>query len=210
MDGTAELGLAVGEQQARLTLSATLAAGASETHLRARLSPVTPSVIARAAPSLAALAALDAPVGGEATFDLDASLALRAMHGSACAPAAARYGSATATCRFSTRALVASGTPEQARACRRCRVTLPGHADGPPTHVDRRAARCGTAPDRISADMSLDLDQVDFADLARLWPDGVGGGARRWLLANVPVGIARNGHVDLGLAASRGSVLASS
>ena len=54
MDGTAELGLALGDQQARLTLSATLAAGASETHLRARLSPVTPSVIARAAPSLAA------------------------------------------------------------------------------------------------------------------------------------------------------------
>ena len=54
VDGTAEFSLAVGDQQARLTLSATLAAGASETHLRARLSPVTPSVIARAAPSLAA------------------------------------------------------------------------------------------------------------------------------------------------------------
>ena len=32
VDGTAELSLALGEQQARLTLSATLAAGASETH----------------------------------------------------------------------------------------------------------------------------------------------------------------------------------
>ena len=50
--------------------------------------------------------------------------------------------------------------------------------------------------------MSVDLDQVDFADLSRLWPEGAAGGARRWLLANVPVGIARNGHVDLGLAAS--------
>ena len=77
VDGTAEFSLAVGDQEARLTLSATLAAGASETHLRARLSPVTPSVIARAAPSLAGLATLDAPVGGEATLDLGASLALR-------------------------------------------------------------------------------------------------------------------------------------
>ena len=81
------------------------------------------------------------------------------------------------------------------------RVSLPGHADGPPTHIETRGTLRRSA-DRISADMSLDLDQVDFADLSRLWPEGAAGGARRWLLANVPVGIARNGHVDLGLAAS--------
>ena len=45
------------------------------------------------------------------------------------------------------------------------------------------------------------FDHADFADLARLWPDGVGGGARRWLVDNIPVGIARNAHVDLGLTA---------
>ena len=50
--------------------------------------------------------------------------------------------------------------------------------------------------------VSADLDQVEFADLGRLWPEGIGGGARGWLVANIPVGVARNGHVDLGVAAS--------
>jgi AsmA-like C-terminal region len=199
VDGTADLGLAVGEQQARLTLSATLAAGASETHLRARLSPVTPSVIARAAPSLAALAALEAPVGGEATFDLDARLAPRTMRLSLRAGGGqVRVGDGVVP--FLAAALVASGTPEEFTV-QALRVTLPGHVDGPPTHVETHGTLRRSA-DRISADMSLDLDQVDFGDLSRLWPEGTGGGARRWLLANIPVGVARNGHVDLGLAAS--------
>ena len=199
VEGTAELGLAVGEQQARLTLSATLAAGARETHLRARLSPVTPAVIARAAPSLAALAALDAPVGGEATFDLDAGLALRSMRVSLRA-GGGQLRILDGNVPFLDAALVASGTPEEL-AVQTLRVSLPGHADGPPTHVETRGTLRHGA-DRISADMSLDLDQVDFGDLSRFWPDGMGSGARRWLLANIPVGTARNGHVDLGLAAS--------
>ena len=44
----------------------------------------------------------------------------------------------------------------------------------------------------------------DFADLARFWPEGVGVGARRWLLANIPVGTARNGHFELASAAPVG------
>ncbi len=67
--------------------------------------------------------------------------------------------------------------------------------------MSRRAARCERRADQISADLSADLDQVNFADLARFWPEGIGGNAREWLVANIPVGIARNGHVDLGLAA---------
>ncbi len=61
IDGTGDLTLALGDQQARLTLAATLSAGASETHLRARFTPVRPRLIASVAPRLAALAALDAP-----------------------------------------------------------------------------------------------------------------------------------------------------
>jgi hypothetical protein len=199
VDGTAELSLAFGEQQARLTLAATLAAGASETHLRARLSPVTPSVIARAAPSLAALGALEAPVGGEATFDLDANLALRATRISLRAGGGqVRIGSSNIP--FLDAALVASGTPD-VLTVQALRVSLPGHANGPPTHIETRGTLRHSA-DRISADVSVDLDQIDFADLSRFWPEGAAGGARHWLLANVPVGIARNGHVDLGLAAS--------
>ncbi len=198
VDGTAELSLALGEQRARLSLSASLAAGAGETHLRARLSPVTPRVIASAAPSLAALAAVDAPISGEATCDLDAGLALRTARLSLRAGAGqVRIGGGDVA--FLDAALVASGAPD-ALTLETLRVSLRGHDGGTPTHVetsgtlDRRA-------DQISAALSVDLDQVDFADLARFWPEEVGGGARKWLVANIPVGIARNGHVDVGLAA---------
>ncbi|HME23488.1 MAG TPA: AsmA-like C-terminal region-containing protein [Acetobacteraceae bacterium] len=196
VDGTAELSLAFGEQQARLTLVATLAAGASETHLRARLSPVTPSVIARAAPTLAALAALDAPVGGEATFDLDARLALREARVSLHAGAGqAHIGDSNVP--LLDAALVASGTPD-ALTVQALRVSLPGRDTGPPTHLEMRGT-LRRRTDQISADLTADLDQVDFADLARFWPEGIGGGARKWLVANIPAGIARNGHADLGV-----------
>jgi hypothetical protein len=81
------------------------------------------------------------------------------------------------------------------------RVSLRGRDGGPVTHVEVRGSG-QRRPDRISADLSADLDQVDFADLGRLWPEGIGGGARGWLVANIPVGVARNGHVDFGVAAS--------
>jgi hypothetical protein len=199
VDGTAELNLALGQQQARLTMSATLAAGANETHVRARLSPVTPSVIAQAAPSLAALAAVDAPVGVEASFDLDTGLALRDARLSLHAGAGqVRIGGSDVP--LLDAALVASGTPE-AVTIETLRVSLPGHDTGPPTHLETRGTLLRRT-DQISADLSADIDQVNFADLTRFWPEGTGGGARKWLIANIPVGVARNGHVQLGLATS--------
>jgi hypothetical protein len=199
VDGSAELSLAIGEQQARLTLSATLAAGASETHLRARLSPVTPSVIARAAPSLAALAALNAPIGGEASFDLDAALALRQARFNLHAGAGSvRIGHNDVP--FLDAALVASGTPDTLTV-QALRVSLQGHDNGPVTHLDTRGTVRRTQ-ETISADVSADIDQLDFADLGRLWPEGTGGHARGWLVENISAGIAHNGHVDIGLAAS--------
>jgi hypothetical protein len=199
VDGTAELNLTLGRQQAYLTMSATLAAGANETHVRARLSPVTPSLIAQAAPALAALRALDAPVGVEASLDLDAGLALRDARLSLHAGAGqVRIGGSDVPLLDAT--LVASGTAE-AVTVEALRVSLPGHDTGPPTHLETRGTllrRTG----QISADLSADLDQVDFADLARFWPEGTGGGARKWLIANIPAGVARNGHVQLGLATS--------
>jgi hypothetical protein len=197
--GTADLTLALGEQRAELALSATLAADAGATHLRARLSPVTPSVIARAAPALAPLAALDAPVSGEATFDLDGQLALREARLSLRAgEGQARIGSSQVA--FLNAALVASGTPDRI-TLETLRIGLPGHDDGAATLLEARGTLRRNA-DAIGADLSADVDQVNFADLGRLWPAGIAANARTWLTTNIPVGTARNGHVDLSLAAS--------
>ncbi len=200
VEGTAELSLALGEQQARLTLSATLAAGASETHLRARLSPVTPRVIARAAPSLAALAALDAPVGGEATLDLDAGLALRDGAVRVCTPAPARCGSAAATCRSSMRRWSRPARPD-AITVQVLRVSLRGHDGGPVTHLEARGTaqrdRTGSVP--ICRSISIRWISPIWRGCGRRESAAVRGTG---CVANIPAGIARNGHVDLGLAAS--------
>jgi hypothetical protein len=197
--GSAEITLQLGEQRAQLSLSATLTPDARETHLRARLSPVTPSVMARAAPSLAALAALDAPVGGEASLDLDARLALKEARLSLHAGGGQVRIDATEV-PFLDAALVASGTPD-GFTVETLKVDLPGRTDGPPTVLEMRGT-VRRQTEQVSADVSADVNSVSFSDLPRLWPADVGVGARRWLLANIPLGTARDGHVDLGLVAS--------
>ena len=42
--------------------------------------------------------------------------------------------------------------------------------------------------------LDLSLDRVSFADLAVLWPQGLGGGARAWITANIPTGDISNGR----------------
>lgn len=199
VDGTADLTLAVGEQQARLTLSASLQPGGTETRVRVRLSPVTPNVVARAAPSLAPLAVLDAPVGVEATLDLDSQLALRNARVSLNA-GAGQVRIAASEVPFQRASLVAAGTPD-AVTLETLQVVLQGHEGEPPTHAEARGT-IQRGAGQITASVSAELDQVDFADLPRLWPESTAGGARRWLVSNIPAGTARNGHLDLGLAST--------
>ena len=97
---------------------------------------VTPSVIAQAAPSLVALAALEAPVGGDASFDLDARLALRDARVSLQAGAGqVRIGGSEVPVLDG--ALVASGTPDSLTV-EALRVSLPGHDSGSTTHLEAR------------------------------------------------------------------------
>ncbi len=199
VDGTAELALAIGEQQAHLTMSADLRPGGKETQVRVRLSPVVPRVIARAAPSLVDLVALDAPVGGEATLDLDSTLSLQHARISL-RSGAGQVHIGAGEIPFVNAALVASGTPDT-MALETFQVNLRGHEGGPSTRVEARGTMQRAAR-HLSASVSADVDQVDFADLPRLWPEGTDRGARHWLISNIPIGMARNGHVDLGLVAS--------
>ena len=199
VDGSADLALVVGEQHARLTAFATLAAGATETHLRARLTPVTPSVVARAAPMLADLSALDAPVGVEADLDLAAGLTLRqALITVAVGAGTIRIGQSAVP--IDDAALVASGTPD-AITLRTLRLHLRGHENAPQTLVEMRGT-LNHGAGRLDAAASIDLDRFDFADLGRVWPKGVAKDARTWVVENIPVGMARNGHVDIGVTAS--------
>ena len=47
--------------------------------------------------------------------------------------------------------------------------------------------------DRLSASVAVGLNQIDIADLPRLWPAGVGGGARPWVTEHVTAGMVTHG-----------------
>jgi hypothetical protein len=194
--GTAGVTLALGSQQTQLTASAMLAPGASHILLRTTFSPVTPKLIADAVPAFTSLAAINAPIGGEAALDLDGNLALDkaqfTLHAGAGTIRIAR-----GYVPIQNAVLVASGSPA-ALDVQMLRVTLAGHS-GLRTHLDLRGTMRRDA-ERASIAVSAGLDQMDFADLPEFWPDGVGHHARAWLLENITGGMARDGHVDLELA----------
>ena len=66
--------LALGDQAATLSLTASLAPNTGVTSVHARLTQVVPAALARSAPGLAMLAAVDAPIGLAASAELDAGL----------------------------------------------------------------------------------------------------------------------------------------
>ncbi len=199
VEGTAQLTLALGDQQAHLALAATLSAGAAETHLRAKFSPITPSALARIAPSLGGLAVMDAPVDGQATFDLDRNLRFQNVRFDLHA-AAGNVHIGTGSVPFLDAALVGSATRD-ALAVQTLRVSLRGRAMGPATHLETHGTVQRDA-NKVSAAFSADVDQVAFADLPVLWPEGVANDAREWVLENITAGTARNGNVNFGIEAS--------
>lgn len=193
--GSAAATLGLGGVSAQLSLQADLApAGPAATHLTARLSAVNPAQLAAAAPRLAPLAALDAPVTLAVEASLDRRLQPLRLR------LAATIGAGTAhiaqgTVPLAAASAVVEGTPAALRltAGRLALAPLPGAAGPPPVIavsgvLDRRE-------DGFGGSATVDLDRVAFADLAHYWPAGISGDARHWITANITSGWARDGHV---------------
>jgi hypothetical protein len=204
VDGAVDLSLALGDQLAWLTGTATLSRDAAQTHVVARLTPVAPAALARAAPALAFLSALDAPVSAAASVDLGPALDL--VHAQVSLQAGAgtlRIGASAVS--IAGASVVAAGTPDTIRlesAQLRLRVR-PGEAVSAlsATGTVQRDTTQGEGG-RIEAALSLGLDQVAFADLPVLWPAALGRDARAWIVQNITAGVAHDGRVELGLAAN--------
>jgi AsmA-like C-terminal region/Protein of unknown function len=196
VSGTAEIKLALGKVTAELKAAAQLQAGGASTHVTASLSPVTPAALAEAVPSWAPLAAIAAPVGLQAVLDLGPTLA--PQHFSL----DATLGAGTVQIGQGQSAIVSAslavaGTPE-AVTLQRLQVVLPGD-DGAAGPVISITGDGSSKDGRFVAHAAVDLDQVAFADLPRLWPVGVGGGARPWITENITAGTAKAGHVEFTL-----------
>jgi hypothetical protein len=194
VDGSAVLTLALGQQTATLRANATLDAGRGRSHLQLSLTPVAPAALAGSSPRLSALAALDAPVALDASLNLDPSLVPEDGR------LAVRIGSGTAGIGASRvpikeAVVVLEGSSDEVRL-RMAHLTLQGHEGGALTNIQLSGGMTRTNG-RYDASLGLNLDQVAFSDLNRLWPEGVGGGARDWILQNITGGIARNGRLNL-------------
>ena len=195
--GEARLGLSLGGTAANLTLTAQLPPGGQTAQVVARLDHISPAALAGDAPGLAALTAIDAPVGGTVSFALGADLRPRQIVLALDAgPGQVRVAGAEIPITAAT--LHAGGTPERI-ALHLLRLTLPGAPGTPPSVLSLRGT-LARADGTIMAALGLHLDQVAFARLPVFWPAAVAHDARRWILENIPRGEARDGEFTFGLA----------
>lgn len=182
-----------GEARLRLSARGTLAADASGA-VEVALAPVAPADLAAALPALAPLAALDAPLSGSVHVALGPLLALES------ARISARLGEGRAHLPGGGTLPIASGRAELALDARRVTVTearldLPGtHGPAPRITGSGTARRDGAA---WSVEAEMQLDQVAFADLPVLWPEGLGTGERAWITGNITDGTVTGARFGL-------------
>ena len=186
LSGRTTVALAFGRQTARLTVRASLRGDG--TSIDARLSPIEPARIAMASHALISLAALDAPVTLSGQAELDADLRVRSLR----AQAAIGQGGvhvATGVLPIEGAEVSARGAGDTLHVTLR-RLTLLGHAGGTPTTV-AGSVQARRGPAGIALAGTLRLDQVAFADLPHLWPQGLAGqGTRPWITENITAGTA--------------------
>ncbi|HTW68694.1 MAG TPA: AsmA-like C-terminal region-containing protein [Acetobacteraceae bacterium] len=199
IEGEIDLTLALGSQRARLTGTATVSPGAGSTRLNARLSPIAPAALARATPRLGFLAMIDAPVSAEATADFGPALDLRSGRLALQAgPGTVHIGGGSVP--IAGAALTASGTPDDI-TLDAARAMLQPDPKQPPSVISATGT-IQRGRGQVQADLTIGLDQLNFADLPMLWPTGIARDARAWIVANMTGGIARDGQVSIGLAAN--------
>jgi hypothetical protein len=199
LGATAAATIRLGQQTATATVSAGSTQDGASIGLRFTLTPLVPADWASAAPAFAGLALFALPI--EASGAILVSRDLVSQSGTVTLTAGTgtiQLGTGTMPVKSAMAYLTA--TPE-AMTLENAQLVLPG-ADGLP---DTALSATGTArigPTRLSATLGLSLDRVAIAHLPRLWPVGVGGGARPWLTENLTAGTAHDGHFDLTLDAN--------
>ena len=187
--GQARASLALGDQSINVDLKSAGLASAVDF----QVSPFNPARLASLAPAFAPLAALDAAVTLVGHADLGPNLLpTRAAVTIEAGAGTAHIAQGTSPLLGATLAL--DGTMDRLEATLR-RLELAPRPDGPKTLVHGHLLGTRRAG-HLVADITLDLDQVAFADLAALWPVGVGGrGLRPWITENITDGVGRNAHL---------------
>jgi hypothetical protein len=200
--GTADVDLALGAAHARVTVTAEMSPGGAGTHIIARMTAISPAELATAAPGLAMLSAVDAPMTIGYTLDLGRGLTWQ--HGTLdvqVAAGAAHVGDSTI--QISGGTLQAAADPSRFELTRLQLMIPSPHAQpgaaAPSDSIFRLAGHAERGAGGLTGRLSVDLDHLDLGDLRQLWPDTVAKDARNWIVENVTAGAARNGHFELAL-----------
>ncbi len=198
--GIANARLAVGNVESTLHLHAELGEAGAGTRLEATLTPVSPAALAQAAPALARLALLDAPVRASATLDLLPDLAPQAIRIEA-GSGAGRVRTPSAEAPFESFSLQAAakwagsrdwGRPDQVDVTR-FRTVIASPSGGWPSTVAASAHAVWAAPG-IRVDVTANVDHAVVADMPALWPVAWSGHTRPWLTENLTAGTVRDGR----------------
>lgn len=187
--GLVQAPLSIGGQQTDLAVEADWAVG-SDAHLNVKLASFRPADVSALPASVAFMARIDAPVSFGAKIRLDPQFHPNHMSADIrLGPGQIKVARGSVPVRSGVISL--SGTPDE--------ITLTqGHFDvghsseGNPELVDITGTLAHEA-DRLSASLTLGVDQIDIADLPRLWPAGIADGSRPWIVKNVTAGIATHG-----------------
>ena len=162
--------------------------------LTARVGAVVPADLASLAPAFAPLAAVHVPVSASGVVRLDARLAVAGLD------FAVHAGSGTIDVHGLAEPIAGAdvrvtGTPQHlAIDLRQLRVA----PQGAPVTTLRGKIDLSQAAYGYALSASASLDRLRFADIAQVWPPGVGGdNTESWLASNVTAGEATDGNMRL-------------
>ena len=194
--GDAHLALEAGD--ARSVLNAHAAPEGAATRVTAATDPVSPASLAMLVPALAGLRALDAPMRLDLRADIGPGFTLdHAVVGVDVGAGIARAGSGSVGVAGMTASLVVTPAEYRLEGLRIRLAAVAGlGTSGAAPPVISGSATATMAGRRFHATFGVDISPTDMADLAWYWPDGTGGGARDWLVQNVPAGLAHDAQVS--------------
>jgi hypothetical protein len=186
--------LQVGGQHTELTGDADWTAG-SGARLNVRLTPLHLAGVGSLPP---ALAGIDVPISLTAMVAFDTGFALDQIQANVLV-GQGQIQVAQGSVPIRSGVIALSGTPA-AITISKARFDVAHTPDGSPEIVEIGGTIVHQS-DRLSASLTLGLNQIDIADLPRLWPPGIGGGARPWVTEHVTAGMATHGTASFDIEA---------
>jgi hypothetical protein len=190
--GTLRAPLSIGDEQTSLTAEADWTAG-SGGRLDLKLSSLRPSKISGLPTSLRFIASVNVPLSLAVRLKLDTHFRPYQMQTDILA-GQGQIQIAQGNVPIRSGRVTLFATPDTV-IVKQAHFDVAHRLGGSPEIIDINGAVRHEA-DRLSASVTVGLNQIDIADLPWLWPLGVGGGARPWVTEHVTAGMVTRGSAS--------------